>query len=69
MDHAPQRDDYLFCALAHRLDAPILNTDQDFTHYAKVLSIHIDHQKLGQDPPRIFSSKAGDRLSKLMHTY
>ncbi|MEM7791851.1 MAG: PIN domain-containing protein [Verrucomicrobiota bacterium] len=34
--------DFLICALAHRLEAPILTTDQDFIHYAKIIPILID---------------------------
>jgi predicted nucleic acid-binding protein len=33
--------DLLICAVAHRHDYPILATDKDFTHYAKVLPIRL----------------------------
>jgi predicted nucleic acid-binding protein len=33
--------DFLICAVAHRLDYPILSTDNDFLHYASVLPIRL----------------------------
>jgi predicted nucleic acid-binding protein len=33
--------DFLICAVAARYQAPILTTDQDFTHFARVLPIQL----------------------------
>jgi predicted nucleic acid-binding protein len=33
--------DFLICAVAHRLDSPILSTDKDFFSYAKLLPIRL----------------------------
>lgn len=33
--------DFLICAVANRLDVPILTTDKDFVHYRKILSIKL----------------------------
>lgn len=33
--------DFLICAIAHRIQAPILTIDLDFSHYAKVLPIQV----------------------------
>jgi predicted nucleic acid-binding protein len=34
--------DFLICAIAHRLDAPILTTDQDFVLYTEFVPIKLD---------------------------
>ena len=34
--------DFLICAIAHRMDAPILTTDQDFVHYAEFIPINLN---------------------------
>jgi predicted nucleic acid-binding protein len=34
--------DFLICAIALRVKAPILTTDKDFTSYAKVIPIRLD---------------------------
>lgn len=34
--------DFLICAIAHRMEAPILTTDQDFSNYADVIPIRLD---------------------------
>jgi len=33
--------DFLICAVAERRDLPILTTDQDFSHYARLLPIRL----------------------------
>lgn len=33
--------DFLICAIAHRISAPILTTDRDFGHYAEVIPIKL----------------------------
>ncbi|MFO7560763.1 MAG: PIN domain-containing protein [Desulfobacterales bacterium] len=33
--------DFLICAVANRIDAPIFTNDEDFVHYQKVISIKL----------------------------
>lgn len=33
--------DYLICAIANRIEAPILTTDQDFSHYVRILPVEL----------------------------
>lgn len=35
--------DFLICAVANRIDAPIFTNDNDFVHYQKVLTIKLFH--------------------------
>ena len=34
-------NDFLLCAVAYRVDEPILTTDKDFEHFAKALPIRL----------------------------
>ena len=34
--------DFLICAMAHRLETPILTTDQDFARYANIIPVRLD---------------------------
>jgi predicted nucleic acid-binding protein len=40
--------DFLICAIAKRLDAPIFTTDKDFVQYAKVLSLRLFNPRESQ---------------------
>ncbi len=37
--------DFLICAVAKRLEAPIFTTDNDFTHYQRIISIKLHKMK------------------------